>query len=149
MSTWRIFSDHRNDYRWEITDQQLQTEENCDVVPEDTRRLPSMADLLLIGKSISYLIARVMRVLIIFFLIFCKLTSVLCFIIWGNLGSSKLLDNEGSNVENPPMFRTGLGKSVDLKHSAIAKARSVLGEIDGSFTDTCRFFLEYLLYFWS
>ncbi|KAL8494046.1 hypothetical protein ACS0TY_025011 [Phlomoides rotata] len=99
MSTWRIFSDHRHDFRWEITDPKLQKEEICDAVPEDTPRLPSMADLLLIG-------------------------------------SSKLLESGGSNVENPPMFRTGLGESVELKHSSIAKARSVLGEIDGLFTDT-------------
>ncbi|KAL8517175.1 hypothetical protein ACS0TY_015404 [Phlomoides rotata] len=149
MSTWRIFSDHRNDFRWEITDQKLQKEEICDAVPEDTRRLPSMADLLLIGsskllesggsnvenppmfrtglgKSVELKHSSI-----------AKARSVLGEIdgLFTDTGSSKLLDSGVSNVENPPMFCTGLGKSVELKHSSIAKARSVLGEIDGSFTD--------------
>ncbi|GFP92770.1 protein breast cancer susceptibility 2 homolog b [Phtheirospermum japonicum] len=34
------------------------------------------------------------------------------------------------NFENPPLFRTALGKSVDVKQSSIAKAHSVLGAID-------------------
>lgn len=64
----------------------------------------------------------------------------------GNLGSSKLLENGGSNVENAPMFRTGLGKSVELKHSSIDRARSVLGEIDGSVADTSIDFLLNICY---
>lgn len=45
------------------------------------------------------------------------------------------------------MFRTGLGKSVELKQSSIAKARSVLGEIDDyALTDTGIDFLLDLSY---
>ncbi|KAL6520885.1 hypothetical protein OROGR_017454 [Orobanche gracilis] len=104
MSTWQIFSDARNDFRWEMSDQQLQKEEQHDVVPQQHTqpcRLPSMADLLLIGCS--------------------KLVE---------------LENGIGNLENPPLFRTGLGKSIDLKQSSIAKARSVLGDLDDLVTDT-------------
>ncbi|KAK4418891.1 protein BREAST CANCER SUSCEPTIBILITY 2B [Sesamum alatum] len=96
MSTWKIFSDDRNKFRWEITDQELQKEEECEAVHQqniDSRRLPSMADLLL-------------------------------------LGCSKLVENGKGIVEDPPMFRTGLGNSVQVKQSSIAKARSVLGDVD-------------------
>ncbi|KAI3474242.1 hypothetical protein Pfo_029030 [Paulownia fortunei] len=77
MSTWQIFSDARNSFRWEMSDQQLEKEEQCDAWIMGT-----------------------------------------------------------GNVENPPMFRTGLGKSVDVKQSSLAKARSVLGDIDDAVTDT-------------
>ncbi|XP_073144754.1 protein BREAST CANCER SUSCEPTIBILITY 2 homolog B-like isoform X2 [Henckelia pumila] len=51
-------------------------------------------------------------------------------------GRSKLLENEKCNVDNSPMFRTGMGKSVAVKQSSIAKARSVLGDVDDEvFTD--------------
>ncbi|KAH6787036.1 hypothetical protein C2S52_006588 [Perilla frutescens var. hirtella] len=87
MSTWRIFSGDRTDYRWETSGQQLQIEEFPDAVAEDTR-------------------------------------------------SSKLLENGRRNVEEQPLFRTGLGKSVAVKHSSISRARSVLGDVDSTSTDT-------------
>ncbi|XP_047949061.1 protein BREAST CANCER SUSCEPTIBILITY 2 homolog B-like [Salvia hispanica] len=100
MSTWRIFPDDRNDFRWENAVQQLRLEEFSPAVAEDSRRFPSMADLLL-------------------------------------LGSSKLLENRKSNVEEEqPTFRTGLGKSVEVKHSSIARARSVLGDLDYTLIDS-------------
>ncbi|KAL0347518.1 UNVERIFIED_CONTAM: protein BREAST CANCER SUSCEPTIBILITY 2B [Sesamum calycinum] len=43
---------------------------------------------------------------------------------------SKLVENGQGIEEDPPMFRTGLGKSVQVKQSSIAKARSVLGDVD-------------------
>ncbi|KAG6427679.1 hypothetical protein SASPL_111925 [Salvia splendens] len=90
MSTWRIFSDDRNDFRWENAVQHLRLEEFSPAVAEDTRRFPSMADLLLLGI----------------------------------------------NVEEQPTFRTGLGKSVEVKQSSIARARSVLGEVDCALIDS-------------
>lgn len=63
MSTWRIFSGDRNDFRWEPVDQQLQLGEFSDAVAEDTRRLPSMADLLLLGMSMLLLIRKIIFVL--------------------------------------------------------------------------------------
>ncbi|KAL2250360.1 UNVERIFIED_CONTAM: Protein BREAST CANCER SUSCEPTIBILITY 2 B [Sesamum indicum] len=73
MSTWQIFSDGRNKFRWEITDHQVEKEEQC---------------------------------------------------------CSKLVENGQGIEEDPPMFRTGLGKSVQVMQSSIAKARSVLGDVD-------------------
>ncbi|KAL1549093.1 protein BREAST CANCER SUSCEPTIBILITY 2 B-like [Salvia divinorum] len=99
MSTWRIFPDDRNDFRWENAVQQLRLEEFSAAVAEDARRFPSMADLLL-------------------------------------LGSSRLLENGKSNVEEQATFRTGLGKSVEVKESSIARARSVLGEVDYTLVDS-------------
>ncbi|KAK3032866.1 hypothetical protein RJ639_037043 [Escallonia herrerae] len=43
-------------------------------------------------------------------------------------GSSKLIANGCDHVESPPMFRTGLGKSVSLKQSSLLKALSILGD---------------------
>ncbi|CAA0836257.1 Protein BREAST CANCER SUSCEPTIBILITY 2 homolog B [Striga hermonthica] len=96
MSTWQIFSDDQNNFRWETTVRQLQEEEQYDAAAQQlaaTRRLPSMADLLL-------------------------------------LGCSELLENGTENVENPTMFRTGLGRCVDVKQSSMEKARSVLGDMN-------------------
>ncbi|XP_039009037.1 protein BREAST CANCER SUSCEPTIBILITY 2 homolog B-like isoform X2 [Hibiscus syriacus] len=45
---------------------------------------------------------------------------------------SKLIENDGGVVDKYPMFRTGLGKSVALKESSIAKALSILGEDDAA-----------------
>lgn len=44
-------------------------------------------------------------------------------------------------MEEQPIFRTGLGKSVEVKKSSIARARSVLGEMDGTLTDAGMYFL--------
>ncbi|KAK4396078.1 protein BREAST CANCER SUSCEPTIBILITY 2B [Sesamum angolense] len=43
---------------------------------------------------------------------------------------SKLVENGQGIEEDQPMFRTGLGKSVQVKQSSIAKALSVLGDVD-------------------
>lgn len=54
MSTWKIFPDAGNTYRWEMADQQLHYEEsNCSVVqhPSPSEPIPSMGDLLLQGYS--------------------------------------------------------------------------------------------------
>ncbi|KAK9289849.1 hypothetical protein L1049_008009 [Liquidambar formosana] len=102
MSTWQIFSDAGNDFRWEISRRDLITKHEEEEEPHGAPiqrhdsgfRLPSMADLLL-------------------------------------QGCSKLLEDDGGGGgESSPMFRTGLGKSVVLKQSSIAKALSVLGEDD-------------------
>ncbi|KAL0450971.1 UNVERIFIED_CONTAM: protein BREAST CANCER SUSCEPTIBILITY 2B [Sesamum latifolium] len=47
-----------------------------------------------------------------------------------NSSCSKLVENGQCIEEDPPMFRTGLGKSVQVKQSSMAKARSVLGDVD-------------------
>ncbi|XP_059463227.1 protein BREAST CANCER SUSCEPTIBILITY 2 homolog B isoform X2 [Corylus avellana] len=96
MSTWQIFSDAGNSFRWEIYDRDLQInpdDEHFDS-PNGSSRLPSMSDLVL-------------------------------------QGCSKLLENRDEGVGSSPMFRTGLGKSVAVKQSSIAKALSVLGDDTG------------------
>ena len=45
---------------------------------------------------------------------------------------SKVLKNGGPCVKSPPTFWTGLGKSVTVKQFSIAKALSILGDIDFS-----------------
>ncbi|EPS74216.1 hypothetical protein M569_00535, partial [Genlisea aurea] len=47
-------------------------------------------------------------------------------------GYSKLVDNGKSDSVTPALFFTGLGKSVAVKPSSIAKARSILGGADES-----------------
>lgn len=54
---------------------------------------------------------------------------VMCF----HTGCSKLLENRDEGVGKFPMFKTGLGRSVAVKQSSIAKALSVLG--NGADTD--------------
>ncbi|KAK8665667.1 hypothetical protein V6N13_005829 [Hibiscus sabdariffa] len=51
-------------------------------------------------------------------------------------GCSKLIENEDEGVDKYPMFRTGLGKSVALKESSIAKALSILADDDAASTVT-------------
>ncbi|KAA3463741.1 protein BREAST CANCER SUSCEPTIBILITY 2-like protein B-like isoform X1 [Gossypium australe] len=51
-------------------------------------------------------------------------------------GCSKLIENGDGEFEKYPMFRTGLGKSVALKESSIAKALSILANDDAASTVT-------------
>lgn len=44
-------------------------------------------------------------------------------------GYSKIEENDGNDAESPPMFRTGLGKSVVVKQSSLSKASSILGDL--------------------
>lgn len=53
---------------------------------------------------------------------------------------SKRLENGRNNVEDSPMFQTGLGKSIVIKHSSIEKAISVLGGEDVSSSDCLKLF---------
>ncbi|XP_057983241.1 protein BREAST CANCER SUSCEPTIBILITY 2 homolog B-like [Malania oleifera] len=103
MSTWHIFTDDGNGFRWETSRPELNTKSLEKARPQEqsafiqldssTARLPSMADL--------------------FF-----------------QGCSKLPENRATGTGSAPMFRTGLGKSVAVKQSSIAKALSVLGDDD-------------------
>ncbi|OMO97642.1 hypothetical protein COLO4_14461 [Corchorus olitorius] len=98
MSTWQIFSDTGNNFRWEISGRILPSKTKSDDAQNDAPvpvpPLPSMADLLL-------------------------------------KGCSKLIEEGDGGIEKFPMFRTGLGKSVALKESSIAKALSILGDDGG------------------
>ncbi|XP_023635937.1 protein BREAST CANCER SUSCEPTIBILITY 2 homolog B isoform X2 [Capsella rubella] len=50
-------------------------------------------------------------------------------------GGSKLIEREESMPAEIPMFRTGLGKSVSLKESSIARAKSILADDKVAFPD--------------
>ncbi|KAI8557146.1 hypothetical protein RHMOL_Rhmol05G0312600 [Rhododendron molle] len=54
-------------------------------------------------------------------------------------GCSELIENGEGNLESPPMFRSGLGKSVSVKQSSITKALSILGDERDAFADTGQF----------
>lgn len=58
-------------------------------------------------------------------------------------GCSKLIEREETMPGEIPMFRTGLGRSVPLKESSIAKAKSILADdtVDYSGTLSYRRFL--------
>uniref|UniRef100_A0A2N9G9N3 Tower domain-containing protein n=1 Tax=Fagus sylvatica TaxID=28930 RepID=A0A2N9G9N3_FAGSY len=100
MSTWQIFTEAGNDFRWDLSDQDLQIKPNNVSLNGSSTRLPSMSDLALQGRC------------------------------------AKLLENRSEGFGSSPMFRTGLGKSVSVKQSSLAKALSVLG--DDAKTDTGR-----------
>ncbi|KAJ4821846.1 hypothetical protein Tsubulata_046386 [Turnera subulata] len=103
MSTWQIFTDAGNNLRWEMSGRVIRPEA-ADKPTEAPipHRLPSMADLLLEGKQWT--------------------TSV---------GCSKLIEKRnGGDADTAPMFRPGLGKSVALKQSSLARARAILGDGD-------------------
>lgn len=53
-------------------------------------------------------------------------------------GCSKLIEREEALPGDIPMFRTGLGKSVPLKESSMAKAKSLLAD-SGTLLDTIEF----------
>ena len=50
MSTWQIFSDAGNDFRWEPSDRDLQIKPDDESPNGRSTRLPSMADLALQGN---------------------------------------------------------------------------------------------------
>ncbi|XP_021288995.1 protein BREAST CANCER SUSCEPTIBILITY 2 homolog B isoform X1 [Herrania umbratica] len=97
MTTWQIFSEAGNDFRWEVSGRILPSKPDDEPNRAPVPPLPSRADLLL-------------------------------------QGCSKLIENGDAGVGKCPMFRTGLGKSVALKESSIAKALSILGDDDGDTT---------------
>ncbi|XP_052172004.1 protein BREAST CANCER SUSCEPTIBILITY 2 homolog B-like isoform X2 [Diospyros lotus] len=97
MSTWQIFSDADNNFRWEASDQRFNMEPKTP--PESSPSLPSMADLLL-------------------------------------QGCSNLMENRGGRFQTPPVFQSGVGKPVTVKHSSITKALSILGEEADAFASS-------------
>ncbi|KAK9126751.1 hypothetical protein Scep_015597 [Stephania cephalantha] len=100
MQTWQIFSDAGTGFRWAVPDQDPAT------IPEQSRGNPTDRP----SKPPS------------------RMPSMADLLIEG---SGVLFQCGGGNGESaPPMFRTGLGKSVRVKQSSIQRALSVLGEED-------------------
>ncbi|XP_038698141.1 protein BREAST CANCER SUSCEPTIBILITY 2 homolog B-like isoform X1 [Tripterygium wilfordii] len=103
MSTWQIFSDAGKNYRWEPTGR---------VVPSKPQDDQNGAQVQPHDSS-------------------CRFPSMVDLLLQG---CSKLLeDADEGNAGNSPIFRSGLGKSVVLKQSSIAKALSVLRDDDNDF----------------
>ncbi|KAL3536566.1 hypothetical protein ACH5RR_005027 [Cinchona calisaya] len=105
MSTWQMFSDAGNNFRWEISDQHLSKQEaqpNRILEHPHSRphRLPSMADLLLQGAANELLLT----------------------------GHSRFAEVRDGNSDNTPSFSNGFGKSVVVKQSSISKALAILGD---------------------
>lgn len=74
------------------------------------------------------------RITIFLFLMY--VSGVICFV-----ECSPLLENGEEDIEHAPMFRTGLGNSVALKQSSIAKALSILEDNDNAISSgRCSFF---------
>ncbi|PIA59575.1 hypothetical protein AQUCO_00400456v1 [Aquilegia coerulea] len=108
MPTWQIFSDAGNTYRWVSYGQ----------------------------ASMNSVEAQSHKTLINCENPTSRLPSIEDLLIQG---SSKLLPNCGAMYdEKAPLFRTGSGKSVEVKQSSITKAMSVLNEGDVSDTGSLR-----------
>ncbi|PKI51435.1 hypothetical protein CRG98_028146 [Punica granatum] len=129
MSTWQLLSADGDDCRWELSGGPPTTRPDDEVngaPAEAVSRLPSMSDLLLQGSTLIQLSG----------------TTAL-FRVWMDselriglaidlIGCSKIVEsNSGSSTSgSSPMFRTGLGKSVAVKQSSVAKALRVLADDD-------------------
>lgn len=61
MSTWQMFSDAGNNFRWEISDQEPEPNRAQEQPPSQPHRLPSMADLLLQGTANELLLFTELR----------------------------------------------------------------------------------------
>ncbi|PON42490.1 Breast cancer type 2 susceptibility protein [Parasponia andersonii] len=107
MSTWKIFSGAGNNYRWEATSRDIKT--RPEVGPRDIGAQSHVQ----VHNSSS------------------RLPSMADLLLQG---CSKLLEDSDEGFDKTPMFKTGLGRTVPVKQSSIAKALSVLGQDDS--TDT-------------
>ncbi|CAN1276940.1 Protein BREAST CANCER SUSCEPTIBILITY 2 homolog B [Linum perenne] len=142
MSTWRIFSDDGNKFRWEVAGGVAQSEAEVHPIPpvSSGSRLPSMADLLLegcsklmesangdegstpmfrtgSGKSVVLKQSSISKAL-----------SVL-----GDEGvSGEAINRGGPGCFSNSLFQTASGKSVGVSSTGLLRARSLLGmEGDG------------------
>ncbi|XP_074302049.1 protein BREAST CANCER SUSCEPTIBILITY 2 homolog B-like isoform X1 [Silene latifolia] len=105
MSTWQLFSDDDNNFRWKISPETTHSSQHVHLPSSPPAPLPSCHDVLLLGCS--------------------KIFE-------DNDESSKSDDNNhfgnGDAGGRLPMFSTGLGNSVVLDKASIAKAASILGD---------------------
>ncbi|XP_034695014.1 protein BREAST CANCER SUSCEPTIBILITY 2 homolog B-like isoform X1 [Vitis riparia] len=154
MSTWQIFSDSDNDFRWEISDAQSLTKpveeaSGAPIQPYDsTSRLPSMVDLLLqgcskilendgpcvesppmfrtgFGKSVTVKQSSIAKAL-----------SVLGDDDFGAGGQDHDRDN-GCGFSNS-LFQTGSGKMVNISSAGLVRAKTLLGLEENSNHHSCQ-----------
>ncbi|KAF3448040.1 hypothetical protein FNV43_RR08748 [Rhamnella rubrinervis] len=101
MSTWQIFSSAGNSFRWDVSDLDIESQKQG----EPAGNGPASSHIQRDDSS-------------------SRLPSMADLLLQG---CSKLMENRDEAVEKFPMFKTGLGRSVPVKQSSIAKALSVLG----------------------
>ncbi|XP_022159315.1 protein BREAST CANCER SUSCEPTIBILITY 2 homolog B-like isoform X2 [Momordica charantia] len=142
MSSWQIFSDAGNHFRWEVSDERLEVKSECEQNDSLSRsssssihRLPSMADLLLcsrllekpedsargapmfrtgLGKSVPVKQSSIEKAL-----------SLL-----GDENAPDLVHagplQNGGKFSNS-LFQTGSGKSVNVSSEGLLRAKTLLG----------------------
>ncbi|KAL0555703.1 hypothetical protein IC582_009658 [Cucumis melo] len=153
MSSWQIFSDSGNNFRWELSGQRLEGKSECERNGSLSRsnsttsvaRLPSMADLLLcsrfmqnsedagagpsmfrtgLGKSVSVKQSSIDKAL-----------SLLSDDNAPDIGQLR----NGGNFSNS-LFQTGTGKSVNVSSEGLLRAKTLLGLEED---DTCSNFQNF------
>ncbi|KAI3788693.1 hypothetical protein L2E82_01466 [Cichorium intybus] len=153
MSTWQIFSDAGNSFRWQCSHVKLLGEPQKAPIekPSSPHYLPSIADLLVQGYSKLYdnqsdetetppsFQTGLGKPVAVKQSSLVKASSILEDQDNGTTGISKagyskLYENQHGEIETPPSFRTGLGKLVAVKQSSLVKASSILGDEDDGTT---------------
>ncbi|KAI3525725.1 hypothetical protein L1887_04760 [Cichorium endivia] len=147
MSTWQIFSDAGNSFRWQCSHVKLLGEPQKAPIekPSSPHHLPSIADLLVQGYSKLYgnqsdetetppsFHTGLGKPVVVKQSSLVKASSILedqdnGTTVISKTGYSKLYENQHGEIETPPSFRTGLGKPVVVKQSSLVKASSILVE---------------------
>ncbi|CAI9287354.1 unnamed protein product [Lactuca saligna] len=139
MSTWQIFSDGGNTFRWQCSHVKLSSEPQKALIqkPSSPHHLPSIADLLVQGFSKLYedqndeietppFQTGLRKPVVVKQSSLVKASSIL-----GDHDDDVTVlpkSNQSGEIETPPNFRTGSGKPVTVKQPSVVKASSILGE---------------------
>ncbi|KAL4587138.1 hypothetical protein LXL04_000004 [Taraxacum kok-saghyz] len=142
MSTWQIFSDAGNSFRWQCSHIKLSSEPPKALIekPRSPHHLPSIADLLVQGFSKLYedqsdeietppsFQNGLGKPVVVNQPSLVKASSIL----EDQDDEATVLSktNQNGEIETPPTIRTGLGKPVVVKESSMVKASSILGDQD-------------------
>ncbi|KVI03323.1 BRCA2, oligonucleotide/oligosaccharide-binding 1 [Cynara cardunculus var. scolymus] len=153
MSTWQVFSDTGSNFRWQCSHAKVSSESQKAPVekPSSPHHLPSIADILVQGYSKLYenqsdeietqptFRNGLGKPVAVKQSSLAKASSILGYLDDGataDTGYSELED-KSKIVGTPFTFRTGLGKSIAIKQSSMAKALSMFGGQDNdAFLDT-------------
>ncbi|XVF08337.1 hypothetical protein REPUB_Repub06bG0218000 [Reevesia pubescens] len=140
MSTWQIFSDTGNNFRWEVSGRILQSNSDVDTKGDPVPPLPSMADLLLqgcskliesgdggfgkcpmfktgLGKSVAFKESSIAKALSILGDDDSGTTATSSEVIPGNNGCG----------HSNSLFQTGSGKMVNISSAGVVRAKTLLG----------------------
>ncbi|KAJ0653655.1 putative breast cancer type 2 susceptibility protein [Helianthus annuus] len=155
MSTWQVFSDAGNNFKWQRSHSKLSIEPQKPPIekPNPNHHLPSIADLLLQGYAnlcekpgVEVETSPTFRTGSGKPVVVKQSSLVKASCILGDQDTGANADTEYLKVEDnsngvstPFTFRTGSGKHVDVKQSSMAKALSMFGGQDDdndAFVDT-------------